>query len=446
MWIAGLRKFSMAKNRKMDKTYKNINELRSWSRNPRAIKKEDFERLKKHIQDHGQMQPLVITPDGEVLGGNMRLEAYKVLGINEVWVEVVEPKDETEKIKIALVLNDRAGFYQEDQLAELISIFPEVDLKSYKVDLGEPISLDILLDRYRPVEEDEAPPLPEGEPISKLGEVYQLGRHRLMCGDATKIEDVEKLMDGKKADMVFTDPPYGVDIKGKFTGKIKNDDLRDNNLIDFLKLSFDLLKMFTIGSIYICFEVLNEGEFLDAYEEKPNEVISWVKDSASFYSNNKYNRQYELIAYFKRQGELNTSSETNVWQYPKSSSFNSFDENGKRFNQEGNYLVAHPTTKPVKLCSRAIKNSSKQDDIVLDLFGGSGSTLIACEQTNRTCYMMEIDNRYTDVIIKRWQKFTGQEAIRISDGKIWNTLNQETQTEVKTESTTQDTIGKIEKE
>lgn len=230
--------------------------------------------------------------------------------------------------------------------------------------------------------------------------------HRLMCGDATKIEDVEKLMNGQRADMVFTDPPYNVNVKGKFTGEIYNDNLSDEEFISFLTDAFNNIKMFVDASFYICYEVLNQKEFIAALGSKPDEIIAWVKDSASFYSENKYNRQYELILYYQNNGELKTHAETNVWEFAKSSSFNSFDENGKRFNEEGNFLVAHPTTKPVGLVARAIKNSTKEKNIVLDVFGGSGSTLIACEQTNRTCYMMELDEKYVDVVRRRWVKFT----------------------------------------
>src|SRR3990167_5265115 len=217
-----------------------LSKLHNWQDNPRAIKKEDYERLKTQIKDLGQYKPLLVEPDGNVLGGNMRLRAYQDLGIQDIWVSVVEPKNDAERLKYALSDNDRAGYYVEDELAELIAKYQDdIDLTQYKVDLREPIDLKTLLDQYQPVEEDEAPPLSEGEPISKLGEVYELGRHRLMCGDATKIEDVEKLMDGKKADMVFTDPPYGVSLDETLGGdkdnyeELKNDNLSSKDLVDF---------------------------------------------------------------------------------------------------------------------------------------------------------------------------------------------------------------------
>src|SRR3990167_8263737 len=173
-----------------DKTTWDNSKLRNYDKNPRSIKEADFERLKKHIEDHGQMQPLVITSDGEVLGGNMRLRAYKELNIKDVWVETVNPKDENDKLKISLVLNSRAGYYDSDLLANLMPQF-DINWEDYAVDLREPMTLgDLFPDE---VIEDEVPEVSDEPAISKYGEVYQLGRHYLMCGDATKMEDVKKL-------------------------------------------------------------------------------------------------------------------------------------------------------------------------------------------------------------------------------------------------------------
>ena len=193
-------------NQKDGKTFAQITALTSWEKNPRGIKAKDFERLKEQIKKLGQYKPLIITPDGIVLGGNMRLKAFQELGITEVWVSVVEPKTEAEMFEYALSDNDRAGYYEDVQLAELIELYKvEIPLELYKVDLAMPLSLIDVLNQFAPeIREDEAPEVAEGEPESKLGEIYQLGKHKLMCGDATKIEDVEKLMDGKRADMVFT--------------------------------------------------------------------------------------------------------------------------------------------------------------------------------------------------------------------------------------------------
>lgn len=260
-----------------------------------------------------------------------------------------------------------------------------------------------------------------------MGKLVLKHRHKVMCGDSTSIDAVDKLMDGQKADMVFTDPPYNVAVKGKFTGKIKNDNISDDDFQQLLEGVVSVISTVNKGSAYIAYEIKNHTQFESAFGAlgEIDEIIVWNKDSASFYSDDKYNRKFEAILFIKGEGLLNCKAETNVWDYAKSSSFNSRDENGKRFNEKGNYLVAHPTTKPVGLVERAVVNSSKKQDIVFDTFGGSGSTLIACEKSNRNAYLMELDEKYVDVIINRWQDFTGKEATLASTGQTYAELKDE---------------------
>jgi hypothetical protein len=218
-----------------DKLYWKIDKLKSWEKNPRAIEKVDFERGKRQLARAKEIigeylfEPLLITPEGEVLGDNIRLKALKDLGAEDIWVNIVNPKTEAEKIELALAANDRWASYVEQDLAALLEANKiEIVLEDYKIDLGTPIDLQTLLDRFGPeVKEDEVPEVPEVA-VSKLGEIYQLGKHRLMCGDATKLEDVEKLMDGRKADMIFTDPPYNVDYSEN--RKLMNDNLGGGRL------------------------------------------------------------------------------------------------------------------------------------------------------------------------------------------------------------------------
>jgi len=378
-----------------------IAKLRNWDKNPRAVKKEDFERLKKQIKELGQYKPLLITPDGEVLGGNMRLRAYKELGITDIWVSVVEPKTEAEKVKYALSDNDRAGYYVEQDLAELIQEYGlEIGLEDYKVDLGEAITLVDLLNRFSPDPiEDEAPELPEGEPKSKLGEIYQLGKHRLMCGDATKIEDVEKLMDGAKADMVFTDPPYNVDYGGEQSPiwkqgikKIENDNLTPEGWLNFCKDTIAIIESFNNGPIYVCHAPGPDGRVIASELDKVfhwSATIIWKKDRL-IPGRGHFQRQYEPIWYGWKgeHREQIDRTATDVWEITRA------------FKND-----LHPTMKPIALVSQALQYSSFENQKVLDLFGGSGYTLIACEQTNRTCYMMELDPRYCDVIRKRYENY-----------------------------------------
>lgn len=196
----------------MSKEYRKLNTLKNWEQNPRTVTKEGLERLKKQITKLGQYKPLLITDDGTVLGGNMRLKAYQELGVEDIWVNVVDAPTEEKKIEYALSDNDRVGKYEGDQLSDLIGNFPDVEWSNFSVDLNEPTTIDELIERFSEIQEDEVPEVNEN-PESKLGEVYQLGNHRLICGDATKTEYVDKLMNGKKANMVFTDPPYNVDYQ-----------------------------------------------------------------------------------------------------------------------------------------------------------------------------------------------------------------------------------------
>jgi len=200
-----------------------ITKLKPWDRNPRGIDKNGFERLKRQLTKHGQFKPLIITPEGIVIGGNMRYRAYLELGTTELWVSIVEPKSEEEKVAIALADNDRAGNYDDQALAELVSELPELNLEDYHIDLGRTLSLQDLLNRFAPTEEDdfdtEAALKDIVEPTTKRGDIYTLGNHRLMCGDATEVADVEKLMGGVKADLLLTDPPYGI---GEAAGKNKS--------------------------------------------------------------------------------------------------------------------------------------------------------------------------------------------------------------------------------
>jgi DNA modification methylase len=364
-----------------------ISELKEWKDNPRNISKKDFERLKGQIQKLGQYKPLLITPEGEVIGGNMRIKAYRELGIKDIWVSIVEPKDENEKLEYALSDNDRAGYYDDDLLANLIPNY-QIDWSQYAVDMKPPEDIQQLIDRIAPIEEDEAPEVADGEAISKLGEVYQLGRHRLMCGDSTKIEDVEKLMDGKKADMVFTDPPYGIDVVGdkgnvggdtkqapttKFRKVIGDDTNFDPTfVIDYARLSF------IWGGNYFADRLPKGGRW-----------FVWDKN---------------------RPEGLSLSDCELAWSNIPGVKVQKFKVTWDGYHKEGESGTrVHPNQKPIKLLSDVLKEITNENQTILDLFGGSGSTLIACEQTNRICYMMELDPKYCDVIRKRYYKFIGKE-------------------------------------
>jgi len=391
-----------------------------WDKNPRGIKTKDYERLKKQILKLGVYKPLIAFEDkGKyvVLGGNMRIRALKEMGLKEVDISVVAPKTEAEKIEFALSDNDRVGFYEEDKLAELI--YPhikDIELGDFKVDLGEALDLKQIVERYGPDIDDGADEVPEIDDtpaVTKLGDLFTLGKHRLLCGDSTKAEDVARLMRGEKADMVFTDPPYGVDIgeKNRFLNSfqragrnlkdIANDTPNGGELYNTLLSAFTNCResMSDSASFYVTAPQGGDlGLMMMMMQESglpARHVLNWIKNTATFSMGRlDYEYQHEPILYGwkKTHTFYGNGTKTSVWNFDKPRS-----------------SKLHPTMKPVELVENAIKNSSKNGDIILDLFLGSGTTLVAAEKLNRVCYGMEIDPKYCDVIIKRYADYVGGE-------------------------------------
>ncbi len=372
-----------------------IDKLRFNPKNPRKISNDEFELLKHKIRNFPQMlekRPIVYDEGFIVLGGNQRLKA-----IRELKKEGFEIKDSyfmsakgwTEEQKRQFVITDNISEGEWDNEI-LKKDWDDLPLEEWGIDKSEWKSEDVI--------EDEAPDVSKDPAISQLGEVYQLGRHRLMCGDSTKIEDVEKLMNGQKADMVFTDPPYGIDFQSNFREKtpqfekIKNDDV----VLEITPVIHSFMKDNAVA--YICTRWDLYPQWYQQIQQTLNikNCVVWYKrggglgDLASSYLPN---HEFIIVAH-KGNGELRGKRDADVWEIGRDG-FNDYE---------------HPTQKPVALSAFAINHHSDNDNIILDLFGGSGSTLIACEQTNRTCYMMELDPKYCDVIRKRYAKFIGKEA------------------------------------
>ena len=371
-------------------------DLKNWEGNPRGAGEKDKEDLTNSLDKFGLAAPIIINTDNTIIGGHFRIRVLKEKGVEDVDVRVPERKlTEQEVSELNLRLNKNLGKWDYDMLAN----FDEKELLG--VGFGsEELDKIFQLDTQ---EEDEIPDLPD-EPISKLGDIYQLGKHRLMCGDATKKEDVEKLMDGKKAGMVFTDPPYNVDygVSKKLRHEVRtieNDKQSDSEWKDF-NYSFiqNIIDFYKGGDIYIWGASSPEGMkqrlWLNDIGFHWSATIVWKKQQLVL-SPAKYQRMYEPCFYgwLEKSTYRGGRKQTEVWEIDR-------PLNSK----------LHPTMKPVELCTRAIKNSSEREEIVLDLFGGSGSTLIAAEQSNRKCYMMELDAKYIDVIIKRWETLTNKKA------------------------------------
>ena len=376
---------------------------------PHALNRNDhpdsqIDQLAKIIQFQGWRHPIIVSKlTGFIVAGHGRLAAAKKLNLTEVPVSFQEFTDSDQEYI----------FLQSDNA---IALQAELDLSQIQLDIKDigPFDIDLLGIKdfqFEPdvidaqCDEDEIPE--KVEPRTKRGDIYRLGNHRLMCGDSTMIDDVEKLMDGHKADMVFTDPPYGVDYQGGHNEKkrdgIKNDALKGNDLTDLFAdaLSTACLVSADHSAFYIWYANGKAVETFASFSKLPlkvRAVLCWYKVRSglgAFMS--EYIPSYEPCIYAFKEGcspqWFGPTDEKTVWELKKESK-NEF----------------HPTQKPVELPERAIRNSSEQGNAVLDLFGGSGSTLIACEKTNRKAFLMELDPHYCDVIISRWESFTGKKA------------------------------------
>jgi len=367
--------------------YRKLSDLKKLPNNPRTIKKDDMERLKKSIKDNPdyfEARPIILsnrTGELVILAGNQRYEAAKALKMDEVPTFLLEGLTEAREREIIIRDNVSNGDWDMDALAN------EWDTQEL-TDWGVDINWD---EPEQEVVEDEAPEVNESEPAkSELGKVYKLGNHRLMCGDSTDAGNVAILMDGQKADMVFTDPPYGYQYESNYQDKykmLKNDD----RILDYL--SSILQSLGTDCAIYSFCGWQSLRQWLEYFVNTGldlKNVIIWKKNNWSMGDlKGAYAGQYEIILYLvKGRKEINGRRDTDIWE---------FDREPPRL---------HPTMKPIALIAKALEKSSTRNDKVLDLFGGSGSTLIACEQLDRKCYMMELDPKYCDVIRRRWWKFT----------------------------------------
>lgn len=384
-----------------------IRDIKPNPNNPRQIKDDKFKKLVQSLKDFPEMaevREIVINKDNVILGGNMRYKAMQEAGWTEVPVRVVDwPEDKQREFIIKD--NVSGGEWDWDVLAN-----------EWDAELLDDWGLDLpTLFGEEEVEEDEAPEVSSDPPVSKLGEIYQLGRHRVMCGNS--LNDMGVLMGEVKADMVFTDPPYNVDYVGgnhaEFdrprTKTIQNDKKSDDEFFNFLVEAFGALSGVTKsgGAYYICHSDQHGHHFRNALLGTGfliKQCIIWNKNGMVM-GRQDYHWKHEPILYgwleggsHKFYGERN---QTTVWDIDRP---NRSDE--------------HPTMKPIALIARAINNSSKTDDIILDNFLGSGSTLIACEQTDRTCYGMEIDPKYCDVIRKRYAKFIGEDELWVENTPV----------------------------
>ena len=369
-----------------------VEKLIPYAKNSRTHSAEQVAQIAASIKEFGFNNPVLIDEDNGIIAGHGRVMAAQKLGLQAVpCIRLAHLSDTQRKAYVIadnrLALN--AGW--DDQMLTLE--LQELDGEDFDLSLlgFEADELNALLNPIKETEgltdEDAVPDVPE-EPKTKPGDIYQLGRHRLMCGDSTSIDAVEKLMDGNKVDLIFTDPPYNVAFNGR-SGKhevIKNDNLSEPEFENFITEVCNTIQLIDPKAYYIwC-----NWDFYGALQGKlPYKAcIVWAKNV--FGMGNGYRHQHEFCLFNGKIDEV-VKNESDLWQIKK----------------DTNYV--HPTQKPVALSVRAFGNHIKLLN-VLDLFGGSGSTLIGAEQTGRTCFVMELDPKYCDVIVKRWEDFTGQKA------------------------------------
>ena len=372
---------------------KPIDSIRPYEKNAKKHPAKQIQQVANSIKAFGFNQPIVVDSQGVIIVGHGRYEAAKSLKMATVPVLEVNLTDEQAN---AYRLADNKLNESEWDMALVVD-----ELKGMSEDMLELTGFDKDLILEPDEKDDDVPEIPQ-EPVSKLGDLYQLGEHRVLCGDSTKLEDVERLMDGKKADMVFTDPPYNIAYEG---GSKKREMIKNYEVVDFYDFLLQAYSSFALSmklgaAIYVCHADMERVNFTKAFRDAGfylSSVVIWAKDNSTF-GRADYFWKHEPILYGWREGGAHTwhgdSKQDTIW-------------NVKRPSKS----EAHPTMKPIELIEKALINSSKQEDIVLDLFLGSGSTLIAAQKTGRICYGMELDPKYVDVIVKRWEDYTGETAV-----------------------------------
>lgn len=409
--------------------YVDINSIKPYENNAKQHPPEQIEQIKKSIEKFGMDDPIGVW-NNEIVEGHGRLMACKELGYTEVPIIRLDHLTNEERKAYTLAHNKltmNSDFDLEilnNELEDILNI--DMSEFGFDLDLGEEENEDII--------EDEIPDLPR-EAKANLGDIYQLGNHILMCGDSTNQDDVDKLVGENQIDLLFTDPPYNVNVSNSQGMQIINDNMGDSEFYEFLNSAMKCAsnKLKKGGAFYVWFADSEDINFRNACinnELLIKQCLIWVKNSFNF-GRQDYKWQHEPCLYGWKEGDAHYFVEE--YNHPTVIDDQlDFDKMKKEemkelleeifSNQVAKSVIRekkptkndlHPTMKPLKMCADLIKHSSRKGEKVLDLFGGSGSTLITCEQIDRKCYMMEYDPYYVDVIIERWENFTGQKAVKI---------------------------------
>ncbi|ODP38759.1 DNA methylase N-4 [Sphingomonas turrisvirgatae] len=410
--------------------------LRSYPGNSRTHSKKQIKQIAASIERFGFTNPVLVSDAGEIIAGHGRVEAAKLLGHKMVPTLALSHLSPAERRAYVLADNKlalNAGWDREILAIELQALVDlEFDVELTGFSLAE---IDLVLDEAgdadpdRPEAPEDVVPVVVGEPVTRMGDLWQLGRHRLLCGDTRSPTDIDRLIDGERADLVFTDPPYNVAIDGNVCGlgSVKHREFAFASG-EMSQAQFTAFLTETLGNIagvmrdgaiaFVCMDWRHMGELLTAggavFTELKNLVV-WNKSNGGMGA--FYRSKHELIFVFKQGTAEHTNSfglgetgryRTNVWDYAGISSI-SADRSAE--------LAMHPTVKPVALIADAIRDCSRRGEIVLDGFGGSGSTLIAAEKTGRSARLIEYDSLYCDTIVRRWEAVTGKRAMLVETGQ-----------------------------
>lgn len=396
--------------------------------NPRAWSEKDIEDLKKGIKEFGVVDPIILNGAPKrkniIIGGHFRVKVCEELGMETIPAVYVNIPSVKKEQALNLRLNKNTGDWDWEILREFDEdLLLEVGFSSEEIEDAQ--DEEISEDHFDEGKTEKV------RSRAKVGDLYQLGRHRLYCGDSTSDDSFKVLMDGKKANLIFTDPPYNVDYesesgnsysKGKYGGgKIMNDKKSDEDALKFYKDVLTLLHKYSEDNSVIYWWFANKNNWINrkAFMETGwymSQVLIWLKDNMIFSMGQDYHRCYEPCMFgWKEKQTRFTNKLIRTYRDVHNLDFEEFEDMMdvwyEKRDDRNNYI--HPTQKPVRLAERGLRKNSKVHDIVLDVFGGSGSTLIACEQMNRSCYMMELDPKFVDRIIERWEKFTNKKAQKL---------------------------------
>jgi DNA modification methylase len=405
--------------------------LKPYARNARTHSKRQLRQIAESIRSFGFNNPVLIDKESSIIAGHGRVEAAKLLGMTEVPTIQLEHMTEAQKQAYILADNriaEKAGWDKEILAIELQNIMAvdlDFDIMVTGFEMGE---IDKLLIGNEEQDDVDEIPEPAELPLARVGDLWQLGDHRLYCGNSLEAASYQALLEGQQAHLIFTDPPYNVPINGHVSGlgKTKHEEfamasgeMTSGEFTSFLEQVFHQMAInSTDGALhFVCMDWRHMSELLAAgqkvYDELKNLCV-WNKDRGGMGA--LYRSKHELVFLFKSGKEPHTNNvelgkhgryRTNIWDYPAVNTWKT---------GAGSELAMHPTVKPVRMIADAIMDCSNRGDLVLDPFGGSGSTLMAAEKTGRKARLIELEPKYVDVIIKRWERLTKQKAVQLACG------------------------------